>query len=228
MVTSAQAQYNAGDLIVGFTTGSGNDVVYDLGTFSSLVNGETWNISSTLSGAGHANLNNLNWGVVGAQSTGASGSLKTSYATVPTGQAAIPANVPSTGTFSSIATAVNTIGQFITSGPSGTDAASDAASWNGETIVGGSSTYFNVYGSGTPNLPNSTTSASFTSGSVVEDFYGVKANNTAGTLLGTFTFDSTGTLSFTAVPEPSTYGLLAGLGLMVVTIRRQLGLFGKG
>lgn len=231
MIDAAHAQYAAGDLVVGFTSGTGNDVVYDLGQFSSFTSGETWNLFSSLTSApgGYANLNGLNWGVVGAQSTGLNSALKTVYSTVPHGQASIPATVASTSIYNGVATSVNTIGQFITSGHAGIDAATDAASWNGETIVGGTGTFFNNYGSATINNPNSTTPASFTSGSVVEDLYGAKANNTAATLLGTMTFDSTGTLTFnaTAVPEPSTYGVLAGLGLLVLCVRRQLGLFGR-
>lgn len=229
IVASAHAQYANGDLIIGFTSGAGNDVVYDVGAFSSLFNGETWNLNPTLTTTpgSYANLNNLNWGLVGAQSLGLSGSLKTVYSTVPHGQASIPANVPSSGTFATVATAVNTIGQFITTGPAGTDAASDAASWNGETIVGGSGTYFNVYGSATLSDPNSTTPASFTSGAVAEDLYGVKANNTAGTLLGTFTFDSTGTLTFSAVPEPSTCSLFAAMAFLILAVRRRFGVFRK-
>ena len=62
VLTSAQAATYNGDLLIGFTTQSGNDVIYDLGAESSLVNGETWNLSSLLSGY---NLNNVNWGVIG-------------------------------------------------------------------------------------------------------------------------------------------------------------------
>ncbi len=64
---------------------------------------------------------------------------------------------------------------------------------------------------------------------MIEDLYGVKANGTAASLLGTVTFDSTGPLTFNAVavPEPATYGVLAGLGLLALCVRRQLGLFAK-
>ncbi|HLH56756.1 MAG TPA: PEP-CTERM sorting domain-containing protein [Verrucomicrobiae bacterium] len=232
MIDAAHAQYAAGDLVAGFTSGSGNDVIYDLGQFSNFSNGETWNLLSALTSSpgGYANLNGLNWGVVGAQSTGLNSALKTVYSTVAHGQSTAPVNIPNTSTFNGIATSVNTIGQWVTAGsPAGIIASSDPASWNGETIVGGSGTFFNNYGSATPSDPNSATPASFTSGSVVEDLYGVKANNTAATLLGTFTLSSTGVLTFNAVavPEPSTYGVLAGLGLLAVCLRRQLGLFGK-
>lgn len=231
MIDAAHAQYSSGDLIVGFTSGAGNDVVYDLGKFSTFTSGETWNLfpSLTSTPGGYANLSGLNWGVVGAQSTGLSSSLKTVYSTVPHGQVTPPVGIPNTSTYNGIATSINTIGQFITSGPAGIDAASDAASWNGETIVGGSGTFFNAYGSATPSDPNSATPSGFTSGSVIEDLYGVKANGSAATLLGTLAFDSTGTLTFNAVavPEPSTYGALAGLGLLALCVRRQLGLFGR-
>lgn len=217
------AQYASGDLVAGFTSGSGNDLVYDLGRYSSFTDGETWNLNSALTSSpgSYTSLGNLNLGVVGALSLGLSASQKTVYSTVPTGQGA-PVNVPNTTTFNGIRTSIDTIGQFITSGSAGIDAASDPASWNGETIVGGSGTYFNAYGSATPNNPNSTTPATFTSGSVVEDLYAVKADNTPGTLLGTLTFSPSGSLTFNAspVPEPTTLSLLGLLGLGLLAVRR--------
>ena len=58
-VTSAQAQtpnyvslagtYQQGDLLAGFTTGSGNDLIVNLGLASSvLVNGNAWNLTAAL------------------------------------------------------------------------------------------------------------------------------------------------------------------------------------
>jgi hypothetical protein len=225
MTTAVNAQYASGDLVAGFTSGSGNDLVYDLGRYSNITDGQTWSIGSALTNSpgSYTSLGNLNWGVVGTISLGLSGSLKTVYSTVPGAQATIPVNVPNTTTFNGIRTSVDTIGQFITSGSAGIDAASDPASWNGETIVGGSGTFFNNYGSATPNDPNSATPATFTSGTVVEDLYGVKADNTSGTLLGTFTLDPTGKLTFnaTVVPEPTTLSLLSGLGLLMIAVRRR-------
>ena len=223
MTVAAQAQYSSGDLVVGFTSGAGNDLVYDLGKVSNFTDGETWNLNSALTSSpgSFSTLGNLNWGGVGAISLGLSSSLKTVYSTVPTGQGT-PVSISNTTTFNGIRTSIDTIGQFITSGPAGIDPASDPASWNGETIVGGSGTFFNNYGSATPNDPNSTTPASFTSGAVVEDLYAVKSDNTAGQLLGTFTFDSTGTLTFSAsaVPEPSTLGLL-GMAALGLALRKR-------
>lgn len=44
---------------------------------------------------------------------------------------------------------------------------------------------------------------------------------TSNTYLGRFSLDNSGQLTFTAVPEPSTYGLLAFAGLLVVVLRRR-------
>jgi hypothetical protein len=75
-VSSASAQYAPlagtyvfGDAVAGFTTGSGSELIVNLGLISSLTNGEQWNLSTLLGtgvgNAGFANLNNLNWGVIG-------------------------------------------------------------------------------------------------------------------------------------------------------------------
>ena len=228
MACAAQAQYSSGDLIVGFTSGSGNDLVYDIGRYSNLTDGQTWNLNSalTISPGSYTTLGNLNFGVLGALSLGLSASSKTVYSTVPDGQGIVPVNIPNSTLFNGIRTSVDTIGQFITSGPAGIDGASDPASWNGETIVGGSGTYFNNYGSATSSDPNSTTPATFNTGSVVEDLYAVKADNTPGTLLGTFTFDSSGSLTFNAspVPEPTALSLLGVFGALALAVRRRGGL----
>ena len=55
--------YPVGDLIIGFTTGFGNDEMYDLGKESSLTNGKTWNLASLLTSYG--NYSGIYWGVIG-------------------------------------------------------------------------------------------------------------------------------------------------------------------
>jgi len=68
-VTVAMANvtsYN-GDLMIGFTKGSGTDLVYDLGSVSSITNGQTWPLASVLTTAGlYTSLTTLDWGVVGS------------------------------------------------------------------------------------------------------------------------------------------------------------------
>jgi hypothetical protein len=58
--------------------------------------------------------------------------------------------------------------------------------------------------------------------------YDIPQTGQAETELGYFSFYGDGEITYTeqneiptAVPEPSTYGLLAGLGLLAVSLRRQ-------
>jgi len=80
------------------------------------------------------------------------------------------------------------------------------------------------------NAGNLLTSAGFTIDGFVSSsvnptslkFWEQQANGTE-TLLGSFVYDrNSGIMTFTAVPEPSTYGLMAGLGLLVLAVRRQV------
>ena len=60
LAASAQAQYVNGDLLVGFTGGS-QDFIYDLGQFSTLTLGKTWNIGPA---------RGTEFGIVGALNSG--------------------------------------------------------------------------------------------------------------------------------------------------------------
>lgn len=86
---------------------------------------------------------------------------------------------------------------------------------------------FGSTGTGTENV----TGSAFT-GVVQSDFYSMSTLNPSGTAsswLGYFQFDSSGDLSFyspmAAVPEPTTYGLLAGFGSLLLAARSR---FNKG
>src|SRR6266481_338922 len=59
---STQAATYNGDLLIGFTSQSGNDFIYDLGQASSLFSGETFNLSGPLAGF---SLSTVHWGVIG-------------------------------------------------------------------------------------------------------------------------------------------------------------------
>jgi hypothetical protein len=202
------ATYNS-DLILGFTSQSGNDFVYDLGAASSLTSGETWTLTSQLAGY---TLGSVNWGVVG---TATIGTARTAWVTVGTGLT--PNTVPNTSAWGKINTADSAIfSSFTTAGAgnSATPSSADANGWNQQTINGSLATqYHNVY-----EIPNVT-------GTTSADFYSVIGNGSAPSQVGTFSLDSTGTVTFTAftpVPEPATYGVLAGLGLLALSLRRQM------
>jgi hypothetical protein len=234
-MSTAQAQYtpNNNDLILGFTTpASTGDLQIDLGSPASIgvgggstvdliANGNVQSGSSELVtqlGQNGLSINSLNWGVVGGHFT--SGANLSIYSTVLHGAAA----PPRPGAPGTTIGAINSAGQGINDFP-GTHpnqgvvdpTIASGESWR-EIISPGAgsassfaSTYYNP-GTITPS------SGSY---SVSEDLY----LNTATTesLLGTLTFTSTGGLSFApaAVPEPSTYGLIAGLGVLALAIRRQ-------
>jgi hypothetical protein len=217
---SAQAQtaYN-GDLVIGFTGGgSANDFEFDLGRASAMTSGETWSLGANLSGF---TLGSTSWGVVGTLAVSGRGQ---SWFTIDTG--VIPAGIPSSLAWGNINNAVKGIyGNFSTAGAgqSATPANTDDNSWNQQTINGALSTqYHNVYDN--PNIASHNPATPLGAGSM--DFYQITAATATlpgvTTDLGVFTLDNTGTLTFTAVavPEPTTYGLLAGLGLLVLSIRR--------
>ena len=203
---SAQAATYTGDLIIGFTSQSGNDFEYDLGQASSLTSGSV-NLSSQLSGF---NLSTVNWGVVGTATVG--GTTHTSWIST---SGSNPNPIASAAAWSKINTAVTTMyglgfagtGAGDTSSPS----SADPSGWNQETLVGtGSTAYHNVYMN-----PNTVGAGS------AEFFSVVAGTGGATTELGSFTLSSGGILTFTAVPEPSTYGILAGMGLLALCLRRQ-------
>ena len=193
---STQAATYTGDLLIGFTSQSGNDFIYDLGQASSLFSGETFNLSS---GLGGFNLSTVHWGIIGDKNVAG---VRTAWTS--TGGSA-PNPIPSTAVWGTLDTATKSIYQNFPLGGAGDTvsiSASDDNSWNQQTILGSLTTqYHNVYGD-----PNSIGIGS-------ENFYSLLANSSAPSLVGTFSLSANGTLTFTAVPEPATY-VFAGMGLL--------------
>jgi len=244
---SAHAQtainYNDGDLILAFSQAAANDdVEVDIGNLSnlqSLSGGSTYNLgnfSADLTAAG-ASINNLSFSVIGqlfGQSTYLSQKQSGANPNTP------PANLSALN----YSTANGKV--LAIEGLDGTSATSQTTTgllpWsqaNGNSTTtalipnANHSSYSFITKSGftgaPPNVKN-TTPASFT-GSLVSDLftYDQAAAGTGNPSVydGYFTLQSSGELDFTsatvtAVPEPATYGLLAGAGLLLVSFRKQV------
>jgi PKD repeat protein len=188
ILTSAQATTYNGDLIVGFTTQSGNDVIYDLGAASSLTNNQTWNLSSLLSGY---NLNNVYWGVIGDKNISG-----TRYVWSTTDGTTTPNTVNNTSAWNKMDTAISTIYQNFGTAGAGQSlsiVSTDDNSWNQQTINGGGTQqYITVAGGISPNVV----------GLASDSFYSMVANGSDPTLVGSFTLAANGVVTFNTGSTP--------------------------
>jgi hypothetical protein len=204
VIQSAQAQGGAtynNDLIVGFSTQSGTDTLYDLGAVSSLSNGETWNLGSLLTSY---DLTTVDWGVIASVS-----SNHTQYLTYNpgSGAATAPSPVASFGQWNFINTAVKTIynNSFVTAGAgkSATVSSSQPYSWNVETINPTLGTdYLNEEGGANPNAVGESTVG----------FFAQPDNGATPPQIGNFSLNASGVVTFNtlsaAPPMPKIVSLV--------------------
>jgi hypothetical protein len=228
--SAQQNTYNAyGDVLLEFkATGAANDVIFDVGSISQFMNGSSFDLntigynSSFLSNVG-AN-SSLQWAVISAVNN------NTPKSVAVTDEGGLGGNVSAFGANAAAAGAASQVNN--TGGAYHAIAGSGVLS---PTAVKMATSTANGYTSSGDDLAgNLNGNATVVNG----DFGSADATATfelfhgtgAAQLLGTFDFNqTTGDLSFAgnpalaAVPEPSTYGLLAGAGLLVLSLRRQLG-----
>jgi len=190
-ITAAQAQatYHTGDLLVGFTTGTGNDLIYDLGQESSLVNGQSFTgLSTLLTSTYGSSLSGVSWGVLGNLAN--SGSPRTAFTTTTVGF--VPNTITGNSAFGQLNTVAQALSQdfagpgAIAAGQSATPAASSTISWYTETLNGTLTTdYINAY-----ENPNVTGVGS-------ADFSQVLSDGSNPTLLGDFNLGADDSFTFT-------------------------------
>ncbi len=205
-VLSAQAATYNGDLLVGFTTQSGNDLIYDLGSTASLLSGQTWNLTALLTGY---NLNAVNWGLIGDANLSG---IHTAWSST---EGVTPGSIPSTAAWGKIDTAVKSIYQNFGAAGAGQSLSIDSAddnSWNHQTVSPSLTTqYANVYGN--PNVVGLTSASLF---SAVGD-------GSTPSLLGTFSLNSSSVLTYSATPapEPGTFALIGGGAALLLVFRNK-------
>ena len=220
VASSAQAAGNNGDLLLGFTDQTHNDVIFDLGPASSLTYNESWNLgASGLNLLGSYNLGSVYWGVIGDNLVGATG---TAWTTKPVGTPGKLAGLTAWGALDTPITSIfsnfspvgssgsTTPGESVSVNPN--DTATYPNGWNVQTISGTLTTdYHKAYLN-----PN-------TQGYVSASFYQITANNTAPSLQGYFNLDSSGVITYTAspVPEPGSLALLTAAGVLSLGLRRR-------
>ncbi len=201
---ASAATYPKGDLLVGFTGGTGTDLIYDLGQASSLTNGQTWTLNTLLAGY---TLSSVQWGVVGNTT-----SPRAAWTTTDGTQAG---TLSTPGNYNSLNGIDISFYNFF--GAAGADQfatvdSTDQNSWYAQTVNPTLTTqYQTIYEN--PNVTG-LSSATLWNAPLA----------TTPSAAGSFALDNTGTLTFTAapVPEPSTLALLsAGSGLLFLAWRKN-------
>jgi PKD repeat protein len=194
--TTYNTDYSAGDIFIGFTTKSGNDLIYDLGQVAAITNssGRSWVLTSYLSGYNYAS---LNWGCIGNLIN--SGNPRTIFTTTSPG--IIPGMVNGLTAFKEFNVAMATLSQTFTNAGTGTLytsaglyvflPASSTIGWESETISGAGSSddYANFYES--PDV----------TGIGSADFSLVNNDGSNPVQIGFFTLSATGVLTYTNGPS---------------------------
>ena len=207
------------DLLIGLSTQSGTDLIYDLGTASSLSNGETWNLGSLLTGAGLAgSLSTINWGVIGNANNADGFNPQATWVT--TASLSAPPTINGGDAFNAIDTSIISIesanfggNENSVAGNSATPSANSANSWNTQTISGTlPNNFVNAYRN--PNVIGLTS----------DYLWQVNDNNSTPTDLGSFSLNGSGVVTFNVapVPEPSSLAIVAaGGGFLMLSLRNK-------
>ena len=218
-VTAAQAVSYNGDLLAGFTTASGTDLVYDLGSVANVLGnngGAGWDLTAALTAAGlDSSLSTVQWGVVGSGTTVNHSPIV--WATSLTGPSPI-----NSGNFGSIRSAVGSLmaNDFTTAGL-------------GNYATPGYGAAFSWYSQTAQTVANGLSGTAFaaldlnpnTTGLGMISLYDQNSSDSSVTQYGTFALSqNAGIITLTEVPEPSVNALMAvGGGVLMLVGRNKFG-----
>ncbi len=239
-VRAAALSYNAGDLFIGFYSAAGDsqDYLINIGqasTFRDAAGNVTINLGTygtdlaTAFGSDWKSSQDIKWFVFGTTYNQAVGSdpAYTLYAGRQRTDVDVQATAWNLGSSNAQGLKASRMNQTAAAYASGTSTATttngylqtitDANSYASYNASGGTQV-FGAYDNGPANF------ASGTANSVL-DLFRMQTGKSSlpGTYEGTFTINDAGTISFTAVPEPSACGLIlvAGAAALVVLRRRR-------
>jgi uncharacterized membrane protein YuzA (DUF378 family) len=239
---SAQViQYNTGDLILDFSESGYSDLEVDIGSLATLtseaqnaggtyqIGGNAYNISSQLLGNFGGSASGVSFAVIGA--AGVTGAPD--YLSLKRSNPAVENSIPNGWTAShgnAILSQILGVANGLTT-YSGNNPADPVGNTATAVLVPSSSSQsaqyvdsFTYHRSGLTGQTGVNLINTLSGSSAVSDLFTYpESSSTPATFDGYFTFDTDGSLNFSiaAVPEPTTYGLFAGAGLLVFSLRNQ-------
>jgi hypothetical protein len=235
----AQFDYQNGDLIAAFGTGTATDVLVDLGPISSFQAGtpNSWNLDTVLTSVfGSTPVgSSLYWSVFGVNDTTLSpynssitqASPYTVWSTLARANPDVQNPTPNvSGNANSQHLAVNAIETIVDeandpgSNPGSVTDYSPGIELVSPTLGGGYTSQMNPDG----NLSGTWSGNMLNDGVGTSDFYQNDPGNpifTSADYLGNFSLDSGGTLTFNPVPEPSTWAMVGSGFLALIALRRR-------
>jgi hypothetical protein len=231
----AQVSASTGDLILAFRT-TDNSVPYnlevDLGQASQFVGlpggtvldlslggsyfGSTGGLAAAdlatvfSSGSNWNQNSNLVWSVAGTNGPAGNDTLWATFASTAQNDASKSTQATPASKLSTEETTIS--GQTSLTSPQAAEIASGAnGSYTTEITYGGTAKNYNYFYSN-----NSTETSVVSSGDATLNLYQLTAGSGPAVEIGTFDLGSSGSLTFTSVPEPSTYAMaLGGLGMLI-------------